>query len=195
LHLAGDARAAIEAVVPSSEPTPADGTDWWPIAKVWARQGRVPAAAAAVARPVDTAQVAALLAVCARERVPVTPAGARSGVCGGAVPVAGGVVLDLTGLDAIVGLDEESSLVTAKAGVMGGVLEAWLSERGYSTGHFPQSIDISTVGGWVACRSAGQWSTRYGKVEDMVRGLEVVLADGSVVRIAAQPARSTGPDV
>jgi len=195
LHLSEDARAAIEAVVPLSEPTPADGTDWWPIAKVWARQGRVPAAAAAVARPVDTTQVAALLAVCARERVPVTPAGARSGVCGGAVPVAGGVVLDLTGLDAIVGLDEESSLVTAQAGVMGGVLEAWLSQRGYSTGHFPQSIDISTVGGWVACRSAGQWSTRYGKVEDMVRGLEVVLADGSVVRIAAQPARSTGPDV
>jgi alkyldihydroxyacetonephosphate synthase len=62
-------------------------------------------------------------------------------------------------------------------------------------GHFPQSFDIATVGGWVACRGAGQYSTRYGKIDDMVVGLEVVLADGSVVRTGHGPAAAMGPDL
>ena len=64
-----------------------------------------------------------------------------------------------------------------------------------TVGHFPQSFDIATVGGWVACRGAGQYSTRYGKIEDMVVGLEVVLADGTVVRTGGGPAAAMGPDL
>jgi alkyldihydroxyacetonephosphate synthase len=62
-------------------------------------------------------------------------------------------------------------------------------------GHFPQSFDISTVGGWVACRGAGQFSTRYGKIEDMCVGLEVVLADGTVLQTGHGPAAAMGPDL
>lgn len=195
LTLSEPARSELGQAAPMSEAAPEHGSDWWPLSKVWARQGRHPADAAVVVKPGDAKAVAAVLDICSRHGVPVTPAGARSGVCGGAIPVAGGVALDLTGLDRIVELDETSLTVTVEAGVMGGTLEAWLLERGCSTGHFPQSIDISTVGGWLACRSAGQWSTRYGKVEDMVRGLEVAMADGSLIRLAPQPARSTGPDL
>jgi alkyldihydroxyacetonephosphate synthase len=70
-------------------------------------------------------------------------------------------------------------------------------QRDYAltVGHFPQSFDISTVGGWVACRGAGQFSTRYGKIEDMVVALEVVLADGRVVRTGGSPAAASGPDL
>jgi alkyldihydroxyacetonephosphate synthase len=68
-------------------------------------------------------------------------------------------------------------------------------EHGLTVGHFPQSFDIATVGGWVACRGAGQYSTRYGKIEDMVVGLEVVLADGRVIRTGGAPAAANGPDL
>jgi alkyldihydroxyacetonephosphate synthase len=68
-------------------------------------------------------------------------------------------------------------------------------EHGLSVGHFPQSFELATVGGWVASRGAGQYSTRYGKIEDMVVGLEAVMADGTVIRTGGAPAAATGPDL
>ena len=174
------------------------GRDWWPIAIGWAAAGQVPARPAAVVRPVTTSQVSELLASCADALVPVTAMGGRSGVCGGAVPLFGGVALDCTGLVGDVHVDEESLLAEVPAGTGGRDLEDALRRcaAGYTLGHWPQSIDLSTVGGWIACRSAGQYSTRYGKIEDMVAGLEVVLADGRVVRTGAQgPRAATGPDL
>ena len=171
--------------------------DWWPLTLRWARDGDVPALPAVVARPESAAQVAAVLAVCDGAGVPVTPAAGRSGVCGGAVPVFGGVSLDLTGLSGVVAVDDESLLVTVRAGTNGAELEAELrGSHGLTLGHRPQSIAISTVGGWLACRSAGQYSTRYGKIEDMVVDLEVALADGRLLRTGAPGPRSaTGPDL
>ena len=68
-------------------------------------------------------------------------------------------------------------------------------EHGLSVGHFPQSFDLATVGGWVASRGAGQYSTRYGKIEEMVIGLEAVLADGTIIRTGGAPAAAAGPDL
>ncbi len=82
------------------------GRDWWPLAIGWAAAGQVPARPAVVARPTDTAQVAAVLALCHQARVPVTPAGGRSGVCGASVPLFGGVALDLCGLAGIGDVDD-----------------------------------------------------------------------------------------
>ncbi|NNE12890.1 MAG: FAD-binding oxidoreductase, partial [Ilumatobacter sp.] len=162
----------------------------------WALAGEVPRRAAAVARPTSSDQIAAVLAAANADGVPVTVAAGRSGVCGASVPVFGGVVLDLTGLDTVVEVDAVSGVVEVDAGVFGPDLEHALRDpHGLTVGHFPQSFDISTVGGWVACRGAGQYSTRYGKIEDMVVGLEVVLADGSIVRTGGAPAAATGPDL
>ena len=150
----------------------------------------------AVAHPDTADQVAAVLAVCTDARIPVTPAGGRSGVCGGAVPVHGGVVLDLRRLAGIVSVDATSLVVDVAAGTFGDLLEAELrDDHGLTLGHRPQSMGISTVGGWLACRSAGQYSTRYGKIEDMVAGLDVALADGRVVRTGGAPRAATGPDL
>ncbi|MDQ2725989.1 MAG: FAD-binding oxidoreductase [Actinomycetota bacterium] len=173
------------------------GRDWWPLAVSWAAHGEVAALPAAVAQPVTAAEVAAVLGVCREERVPVTPVAGRSGVCGGAVPVFGGVALDLCGLNGIVAVDDVSLLVDVAAGTFGDHLEAQLRQRyGLTLGHWPQSIAMSTVGGWLACRSAGQYSTRYGKIEDMVVGLEVALADGHLIRTGgAGPRSATGPDL
>ena len=153
--------------------------DWWPLAMHWSLTGAVPQRAAAMCRPTDVGQVAAVLAACSANRIPVTPAAGRSGVSGATVPVFGGVILDLTAMQGIVDVDAPSGVVEVLAGTFGPDLEAELRQRNAMTvGHFPQSFDIATVGGWVACRGAGQFSTRYGKIDEMVVGLEVVLADG-----------------
>jgi alkyldihydroxyacetonephosphate synthase len=173
------------------------GRDWWPISVHWALRGQVPAIPSVVARPADTGQVAAVLALCNQAQVPVTPMAGRSGVCGGSIPLFGGVALDLCGLTGIVDVDDTNLLVDVRAGTGGPDLEGPLrADHGLTVGHRPQSMALSTVGGWVACRSAGQYSTRYGKIEDIVAGLEVVLADGRVIRTGGRAPRSaTGPDL
>ena len=170
--------------------------DWWPLAMHWSLAGEVPARAAVAVRPSSIDEVAAAVRICAGHGVPLTVAGGRSGVCGAAVPVFGGVVLDLTALAGIGEVDVTSGIVEVLAGTFGPDLEEELQARhGLSVRHFPQSFDIATVGGWVACRGAGQYSTRYGKIEDLVVGLEVVLADGRIVRTGGAPAGAVGPDL
>jgi alkyldihydroxyacetonephosphate synthase len=98
-------------------------------------------------------------------------------------------------MDEIRDFDEDSRLVRAECGVLGPELQNALAEWGYVFGHQPQSIDISTVGGWVSTRASGQLSTYYGSIEDLVAGLEVVLPDGTVARSRTAPRSSTGPDL
>ena len=172
--------------------------DWWPLTIGWADKGSVGALAAAVISPTTTEQVSEVLRILHDAGIPTTPAGGRSGVNGGSVPVAGGVLLDLTGLDRFVEIDETSLTLRVEAGVFGPDLERRLNATGpgYTLGHWPQSMDLSTVGGWLACRGAGQYSTRYGKIEDMVRGLTVVLADGTIVTTEGTgPRAATGPNL
>ena len=173
------------------------GRDWWPLAMIWARAGETPARAGAIARPSSIDEVAGVLRAASEAGVPVTAMAGRSGVCGASVPVFGGVALDLTGLAGIVDVDDESLLLDVLPGTWGDTLEDTLrSEHAVTLGHWPQSMALSTVGGWVACRSAGQYSTRYGKIEDMVVGLEVVLANGDVIRTGgAAPRSAVGPDL
>ena len=170
--------------------------DWWPLAMIWALDGEVAAKAAAVARPTSADQVAAVLQICNDARVPVTAAAGRSGVCGASVPLHGGVLLDLCGLEGIVDVDDTSLVVDVRAGTFGTWFEDTLrAVHGVTVGHWPQSIDLSTVGGWLACRGAGQLSTRYGKIEDMVVGLDVVLADGTQIHTGGNARAAVGPDL
>ncbi len=172
------------------------GRDWWPLAMTWALAGQVGHRPAAVARPGTDAEVAAVLAVCHESGVPVTAAAGRSGVCGGSVPVHGGVLLDLCALSGIRSVDTTSMVLDVAAGTFGDRLEDTLrSEHGVTMGHWPQSIALSTVGGWLACRSAGQLSNRYGKIEDMAVGLDVALADGRIIHTGGAPRAAVGPDL
>jgi alkyldihydroxyacetonephosphate synthase len=170
--------------------------DWWPLALHWALAGTVPRPAEVVVRPTTTGEVVRVVQVCNNARVPLTVTGGRSGVCGAAAPVFGGVVLDATALAGVVHVDDASGVVEVLPGTFGPDLEATLRDgHDLTVGHFPQSFDLATVGGWVASRGAGQYSTRYGKIEDMVVGLEAVLADGTVVRTGGAPAAAAGPDL
>lgn len=185
--------------VASDEACRQHANDWWPITKVWASEGEVASIPAAIARPGSADEVRSVLDLCRQHGVPVVTSGGRSGVCGQAVPVLGGVVLETTRLNRLLEVDETSMCATVEPGIFGHKLEADLRRHGYTLGHYPQSIEISTVGGWIACRSAGQLSNKYGKIEDMVLGFDVALArpeeQGDVISFPAIPATAAGPDL
>jgi alkyldihydroxyacetonephosphate synthase len=189
-------RATGAAVSDTDSDVAAASRDWWPLAMIWALDAQVAARASVVVTPHDVAEVQAVMRLCNDARIPVTAAAGRSGVCGASVPVFGGVLLDLTGLTGIVGVDTTSLLVDVRAGMFGDVFEDELRDlHGVTCGHWPQSMALSTVGGWVACRGAGQMSTRYGKIEDIVEGLDVVLADGTLIETGGAPRAAVGPDL
>ena len=95
----------------------------------------------------------------------------------------------------LVDLDAHDLTATFLAGTNGMEAERLVEKEGLTIGHWPQSIDVSTVGGWVATRASGQYSTGYGSIEDLVLDLEAVLPDGSVLRTRRTPRASAGPDL
>ena len=158
------------------------------------RGGEVPAAPECVVWPGTADEVADVLALAERQGVPVVPYGAGASAVGGARPTEGGIVVDLKRMRAIRSLDEMNLVTEVEVGVIGMRLEQQLNAQGYTLGHFPPSIGNSTLGGWLATRSAGQMSTRYGKIEDMTLGLEVATA-GRVRRTTSKPRPADGIDV
>ena len=156
--------------------------DFWPKAQIWKLGGDVERYPPdCVVWPADEAEVARVLRFCHDHLIPVIPYGGGSGVCGGTIPLHGGVVVDVKRLGRLTAVDAVSRTVVAEAGVNGQQLEDRLNALGYTLGHFPSSIMCSTLGGWLAARSAGQFSSRYGKIEDMVLSLRVVFPDGTVL--------------
>jgi alkyldihydroxyacetonephosphate synthase len=172
------------------------GRDWWPISIPGIAKGHVANCPGVVVRPASSDEVSRVLTIAARHHVSVTPQGGRSSVVGGALAPDGAIALDLTGLDRVLDIDTVSGTVSVEAGVFGPDLERAVAEAGFTVGHFPQSFDLATVGGWIACRGAGQYSNRYGKIEDIVRGLTVVLASGETIELGGRaPRQAVGPDL
>ncbi|MGH2726886.1 MAG: FAD-binding oxidoreductase [Actinomycetota bacterium] len=169
--------------------------DWWPLALLRSRRGEAPTLPSAVVRPRSTGEVAEVLRWAQETMTAVVPFGGGSGVSGGAEAIEGAIALDTRAMDGVLAIDPVALTVTAQAGIMGRALEEHLEREGFTLGHFPQSIDISTLGGWIAARSAGQKSARYGRLEEMILGLEVVLPGGDVVRTRPVPATAAGPDL
>lgn len=157
--------------------------DLWPGGTLDFWQGRAAPRPARVAWPETEAEVLRLLRAASERGVPVVTYGAGSGVCGGARGRAGSLVLDTKAFDEIGPLDAERWTVEAGAGVIGQHLEDWLLARGWTLGHSPSSIWCSTVGGWAAARSAGQFSSRYGVFEDMVLQLRAVAPGPGVITV------------
>ena len=163
------------------------GRDLWPKTQLWTRAGKWPYAPDLLAWPASTAEVAALVKLCVQESVPVVPFGGGGGVCGGVIPLRGGLTIDVKRMNRMLGVDPVSMTAEFEAGIIGQHLEDLLEAQGYTLGHFPSSIYISTLGGFLAARSAGQLSTRYGKIEDMVTSFECVTGTGEVLDTADAP--------
>lgn len=148
-----------------------------------------------VLRPGSADEVQRIVRHAAKAGLPVIPYGSGSGVLGGTIPLEGEVMIDMQRMDRITDVDYENALVTVQAGMNGELFEAELNAKGYTVGHLPQSLTISTTGGWAACRGGGQESSRYGKIEDIVVGLKAVLPDGRLLEVRPLPKRATGPSI
>src|SRR4029077_2620751 len=159
----GLVKADIEKIVGPGAVDERPVRDMWPLAIMRQRAGEA-SPRAVVARPVGRQQVAALLRWATANRVAVTPMGGGTGVCGALSPRAGELVLDMSGFDKILEVDETNLLCRCEAGVNGLALEQHLNARGLTLGHFPSSLPGTTVGGLIAPRSSGQQSSRYGGI-------------------------------
>lgn len=167
--------------------------DLWPRDLLGVREGVLPPGPEVIAWPGSVEEVSRLLALAHKRGLTVIPYGGGAGVCGSArivAPVDDGklvapdtLLLDLKRLRRIRRLDATERVAEIETGIIGEVLERELAHRGFTLGHFPSSIYCSTLGGFIAARSAGQLSSKYGKIEDMVLGLELVLPNGDVVRL------------
>lgn len=167
-----------------------------PLCTFRVRRGALPGQLpAAVVQPASHDEVAAIVRYARAERLRLIPYGAGSGVLCATVPLNGEVMVDLKRLSRIRQLHEEDGLVEVEAGKNGGRFEEELQARGYTVGHLPQSLHMSTVGGWAACRGAGQASSFYGKIEDIVVGLRAVMPDGAELDVRAVPRRAVGPSI
>jgi alkyldihydroxyacetonephosphate synthase len=140
-------------------------------------------------------EVAATLRVANESGTPVVTRGGGSGSQGGAVPIHGGILLDMTGLDAVIEIDEISLTVTVEAGMNGKELEEHLNRHGLTLPHYPASVAWATVGGYVAARGSGVLSTRYGKIEDLLLSLRVVTPGGGVIDTVKVPRHAVGPEL
>jgi len=155
----------------------------------------LPAADIAV-RPGSTEEVREIVRIASTWKVPLVPRGGGTGTQGGTLALYGGISVDLTRMDRILDIDEESLVVTTQAGIAGPVLEEELNKRNLTLAHYPGSYTMgATVGGFIAARGSGVVSTKYGKAENQVLQVQAVVAPGRVVETLPVPSHATGSDL
>ncbi len=168
--------------------------DMWPRLLLAHRDG-IPTAQRphAVVWPEHIREIVAVVKLAREYGLPIVPYGGGSGVCGGAVPIRGGITVDTKRMQQLRWVHSDELICDVEGGLSGERFERELARRGYTFGHFPSSIYCSTVGGWLATRAAGQLSTKYGKVEDRVAGLTVVTGRGEVIETDGPNRALRGP--
>ena len=150
-----------------------------------------------VAFPESTANVETLLKLASEHDLIVIPFGGGTSVAGHINPQKGSrpvLTIAMSKMDQLIDLDSDSQIATFGAGTQGPAVEAQLDAHGYRLGHYPQSWELSTLGGWIAARSSGQQSLGYGRIEEMFAGGTLVTPKG-ILNIADFPASAAGPDL
>ncbi|MFF2364296.1 FAD-binding oxidoreductase [Streptomyces sp. NPDC058122] len=159
------------------------------------RAGDAGDAPAAVVLPATHDEVLAVLRVCAEHGLAVVPFGGGTSVVGGLAPERSAfVALDLRRMNAMLGIDPVSRTATLQPGLRAPDAEALLAEHGFTLGHFPQSYEWATIGGFAAARSSGQASAGYGRFDEMVLGLTLATPEGTLDTGRA-PRSAAGPDL
>jgi len=169
--------------------------DWWPVAAKWRNQGKSPLRPEVVVRPQNVDDIQKLLRWANTNQIAITPWGAGSSVTGAPLPLNGGITLDLSGINRTLSINTQNLTVTVDSGKMGHILESELNQQGYTLNHSPQSLDRSTAGGWLSTRATGQFSSKWGGIEQLVVGFDVVLPNGDLVKFESGPRMAVGPDL
>jgi alkyldihydroxyacetonephosphate synthase len=186
----GDLRDIVGARWVSSRQTDrlAYNNDCWPRGIILTRGHRVDQyLPTAIVQPGNEKEIVAIIAWARKTGTPIVPFGAGSGVCGGATADGGSVVVDLKRFRNILDVRDADMTARAESGVLGIHLERELNRRGFTLGHFPSSLYCSSLGGYLAARSAGQNSSLFGKMEDMVISARVITGSGEILDTAPDP--------
>jgi len=157
--------------------------DYWALSHVRDFVGSPAPRPGALVRPRTVAEVQAVLRFANERRVAVIPFGLGSGVVGGVIAAPDAIVLDMGAMNAVRFIDPVNLLAGFDAGHNGLAAEQAVAAEGLTIGHWPQSVAVSSVGGWVATRASGQFSTGYGNIEDIVHTIEAVLPTGELVTL------------
>lgn len=165
---------------------------------VWVRAGHLPRIPDVVVYPANEAEVQAVVDLTVASDAVLIPFGGGSNISGSLTPSEHEdrtiVSLDMGRMNQVLEIDEGSGLARIQAGGLGPDIEAQLNPRGWTMGHQPDSFKHSTLGGWIATRSSGMQSDRYGDISDITRGMRVV-QPGKVLVLRPLPSTSTGPSV
>jgi alkyldihydroxyacetonephosphate synthase len=169
--------------------------DYWFLSALNDFQQRPAPTPLCVVRPTSIDDVVSTVNTCREAGVALITFGLGSGVCGGVLATPESVLLDMSSMDRIRDIDPINMLASFDAGHNGATAEEAVAAKGMTIGNFPQSIALSSVGGWIATRASGQFSSVYGNIEDIVYSVEAVMPDGSVVTFGKAPRASAGPDL
>ena len=171
------------------------GVDYFWLSRMWADRGLRMPEADVVVSPKDAKEVSKVLQIANYYKIPVTTWGGGGGTQGGPLPVAGGIVLDTKRMNAIDEVNTEAMYIQCGTGAIYKHIEWAANEVGKATMHYPSSLTCSTVGGFLAHRGIGVVSTKYGKIDDMVLQMEVVLPNGDIIETSPVPKHAAGPDL
>ena len=166
-----------------------------PISRMWADRGLRMPEADFIISPKDAKEVSKILKIANYYKLPVTTWGGGGGTQGGALPVAGGILLDTKRMNQIYEFNTSGMYIDCGTGAIYKHLEWEANKFGYATMHYPSSLTCSTVGGFLAHRGIGVVSTKYGKIDDMVLQMEVVLPNGDIIETSPVPKHAAGSDL
>jgi len=171
------------------------GVDYFWVSRMWADKGCTPPLPDFVVRPGSAQEVSKVLKIANYYKLPVQTWGGGSGSQGSALPMAGGIILDIKRMNKLISIDTNSGCITAETGMVFQTLEWYANEIGCSLMHIPSCLTCGTVGGALAHRGIGILSTKYGKIDDQCLNLEVVLPNGDIINTLPVPKHAAGPDL
>ena len=171
------------------------GSDCFWLPRMWADKGKLPPMPDYVVHPGSSEEVSKVLKIANYYKLPVVPWGGGSGSQGGALPMAGGIMMDLKRMNKLLDIDVVSGTITCETGMVFQTLEWYANEKGFSVMHMPSCLTCCTVGGALAHNGIGILSTKYGKIDDMCLNLEIVLPNGDIIDTLPVPKHSSGPNL
>ena len=184
-----------DAVLTDGETLASRRHDYWVLSHLADVQQRPAPDPLCVVRPTSVEQVQAVVNLARESGTALTPFGLGSGVVGGVIADPDTIILDMSAMNQVREVDEHNLIAHFDAGKNGLEAEQHVQQSGLTIGHWPQSIALSSVGGWVTMRASGQFSTAHGNIEDIIYGVEAVLPDGTLVNAGKAPRASAGPDL
>lgn len=171
------------------------GVDYFWIARMWADKGLEPPKPEYVVRPGSAEEVSKVLKIANYYKIPVQIWGGGSGSQGSALPMAGGISLDIKRMNKLLDINLKDRTITAETGMVFQTLEWYANQKGYSVMHIPSCLTCGTIGGALAHRGIGIMSTKYGKIDDQCINLEVCLPNGDIINTLPVPKHAAGPDL